>query len=223
MDPNAQNYDAMATEDDLSCIFPRTPEFDPAALDITSPTCAGENSGLIQAEGLVHKVRITTTWIIAGVAANFGNFGQLLAGTYNIIVVDAAQCGDTLSVTVPGVDPVTMTAELTTACHNAADGVITITKCQVEMANTRLVTTPRNCQATWCGKALAPPMATNVLVQSSMATVARDRRKGLGDQPQEMFVSLANTNPVIDATCADIPDGQIYLTARWRHQQRGAI
>ena len=39
--------------------------------------------------------------------------------------------------------------------------------------------------------------------------------------PQEMFVSLANTNPVIDASCANIQDGQIYLTALGRHNSVG--
>ena len=95
------------------------------------PRALDENSGTIQTEAVgAQGADYYYLDTIAGVAANFGNFGQLLAGTYDIIVVDAAQCGDTLTVTIPAVDPVTMTAELTTAvsCHNAADGVITITE-----------------------------------------------------------------------------------------------
>ena len=188
---------------------------------ITSPTCAGENSGLIQAEATgAQGADYYYLDSIAGVAANFGNFGQLLAGTYNIIVVDAAQCGDTLSVTVPGVDPVTMTAELTTAvsCHNAADGVITIT--EVSGGNGEYTfgissnPTELSSDLVWEGIG-----TTNGNNQTYSFTVfdgngcAGSSEGVLVTNPQEMFVSLANTNPVIDATCADIPDGQIYLTA----------
>ena len=118
-DSDATNFDATAgaTIDDLSCMFPCTLALDPADVAITSPTCAGENSGTIQAEAIgAQGADYYYLDSIAGVAANFGNFGQLVSGTHEVIVVDAAQCGDTLTVTVPAVDPVTMTAELTTAC-----------------------------------------------------------------------------------------------------------
>lgn len=222
-DSGATNFDATegATVDDGSCIFPCAVALDSAAVVITPPTCAGDNSGTIQAEAFgAQGADYYYLDSIAGVAANFGNFGQLLAGTYDIIVVDAAQCGDTLSVTVPGVDPVTMTAELTTAvsCHNAADGVITITDVSGGDGNYTF------------GISNNPTELSSDLVWEGIGNTSGDNQtysftvfdgngcNGVSEgilvtNPQEMFVSLANTNPVIDATCANLQDGQIYLTA----------
>ena len=221
MDPNAQNYDAEATEDDLTCIFPCSLELNETAVTVTSPTCAGDNSGTIQAEangaqGADYYYLDT----IAGVAANFGNFGQLLAGTYDVIVVDAAQCRDTLSVTVPAVDPVTMTAELTTdvSCHNAADGVITITEVSGGDGNYSfgISTNPTELSTDLVWEGIGNTNGNN---QTYSFTVF-DGNGCVGTSegilvpnPQEVFVALASTNPVVDASCANIQDGEIYLIA----------
>jgi hypothetical protein len=187
----------------------------------TSPTCSGENSGTIQTEAVgAQGADYYYLDTIAGVASNFGNFGQLLAGTYDIIVVDAAQCGDTLSVTIPAVEPVTMTAELTSAvsCHNAADGVITITDVSGGDGNYTfgISSNPTELSSDLVWEGIGTTNGNN---QTYSFTVfdgngCTGSSEGvLVTNPQEMFVSLANTNPVIDASCANIQDGQIYLTA----------
>ena len=224
-DSDATNFDATAgaTIDDGSCIFPCTVALDSASVVITPPTCAGENSGTIQAEAFgAQGADYYYLDTIAGVAANFGNFGQLVAGTYEVIVVDAAQCGDTLSVTVPGVDPVTMTAELTTAvsCHNAADGVITITDVSGGDGNYTfgISSNPTELSSDLVWEGIGTTNGNN---QTYSFTVydgngCTGSSEGvLVTNPQAMSVGFSTTipNPVVDATCANIQDGQIYLIA----------
>ena len=224
-DSDATNFDATAgaTIDDGSCIFPCAVALDSASVVITPPTCAGENSGTIQAEAFgAQGADYYYLDSIAGVAANFGNFGQLVAGTYEVIVVDAAQCGDTLSVTVPGVDPVTMTAELTTAvsCHNAADGVITITDVSGGDGNYTfgISSNPTELSSDLVWEGIGTTNGNN---QTYSFTVydgngCTGSSEGvLVTNPQAMSVGFSTTipNPVIDATCANIQDGQIYLIA----------
>ena len=224
-DSDATNFDATAgaTIDDGSCIFPCAVALDAASVVITPPTCAGENSGTIQAEAFgAQGADYYYLDSIAGVAANFGNFGQLVAGTYEVIVVDAAQCGDTLSVTVPGVDPVTMTAELTTAvsCHNAADGVITITDVSGGDGNYTfgISSNPTELSSDLVWEGIGTTNGNN---QTYSFTVydgngCTGSSEGvLVTNPQAMSVGFSTTipNPVVDATCANIQDGQIYLIA----------
>ena len=224
-DSDATNFDATAgaTIDDGSCIFPCAVALDPASVVITPPSCAGENSGTIQAEAFgAQGADYYYLDSIAGVAANFGNFGQLVAGTYEVIVVDAAQCSDTLSVTVPGVDPVTMTAELTTAvsCHNAADGVITITDVSGGDGNYSfgISSNPTELSSDLVWEGIGTTNGNN---QTYSFTVY-DGNGCIGSSegvlvtnPQAMSVGFSTTipNPVVDATCANIQDGQIYLIA----------
>ena len=127
-DSDATNFDATAgaTIDDGSCIFPCAVALDSASVVITPPTCAGENSEPFKLKRLVHKERTTIT-SIARWRRQPWKLRSLVAGTYEVIVLTPRTwrhlVGDR-----PGVDPVTMTAELTiAACHNA-DGVITITE-----------------------------------------------------------------------------------------------
>ena len=224
-DSEATNFDATAgaTIDDGSCIFPCAVALDAASVVITPPTCAGENSGTIQAEAFgAQGADYYYLDSIAGVAANFGNFGQLVAGTYEVIVVDAAQCGDTLSVTVPGVDPVTMNAELTTAvsCHNAADGVITITDVSGGDGNYSfgISSNPTELSSDLVWEGIGTTNGNN---QTYSFTVydgngCTGSSEGvLVTNPQAMSVGFSTTipNPVVDATCANIQDGQIYLIA----------
>ena len=221
-DPTATNYDPTvgATVDDLSCIFPCELELVPVS--VTSPTCAGENDGFIQVESVgAQGADYYYIDAIAGVPMNFGNFGLLIAGTYDVIVVDAAQCSDTLSVTIPAVEPLTLTAELTSlvSCHNAADGVITIT--EVSGGNGDYMFAISSDPGEFSSDLVWENLGTtNGLNQTYLFSVVDGngcygQSEGiLVTNPSEVIVSIAsNPNPIVDASCANNQDGEIYLEA----------
>ena len=91
--PDATNFDIMATQDDLSCILPCTLSLN--LENVTSPTCNGQNDATVQV--LATGAQGADDYYIdaiAGTAQNFGNFGWLVSGMYTVYVVDAAGCID---------------------------------------------------------------------------------------------------------------------------------
>ena len=222
-DSNAVNYDPSvgATVDDLSCIFPCTLALDEAALTVTSPTCAGSNDGIIQIEAVgAQGADYYYLNSIEGFPQNFGNFGSLLPGSYDVIVVDAAECVDTLAVTIPAVEPLAMTAELTTAvsCHNAADGVITITDVSGGSGDYSFAISSNPTELSgdlvWegIGTTDGNSQTYSFWVLDSNGCSASSEGVFVTN-PLPMTVALAPFNAVIDASCADIQDGEIYLTS----------
>lgn len=127
-DPAASNYDPAATNDDYSCVLPCTLEL--VVESISAPTCNGDNDG-----GLV----ITATGAQGSddyylgeddeIASNFGNFNNLLAGTYYVMVQDGAGCQSIEYVEIPETADVTVGAVLIDAisCNNTNDAVIEVT------------------------------------------------------------------------------------------------
>jgi hypothetical protein len=220
-DASATNYNASATIDDESCVFPCELELLEESLTLASPVCAGGNEGIIQIEAA--GAQGADDFYLDDLNSeleNFGNFSGLLSGPHTIYVVDGVGCIDSLEVVIPAVEPVTMTAELTTAvsCHNAADGVITITDVSGGDGNYTfgISSNPTELSSDLVWEGIGTTNGNNQTY--SFTVFDGNGCSGSSEgvfvtNPQEMFVSLANTNPVIDATCANIQDGQIYLTA----------
>lgn len=123
----ATNYDPSANIDDLSCVLPCTVEL---SLDnVTTPSCNGENDALIQVSATgVQGADYYYIGDTSGVAQNFGNFGNLVAGMYDIYVIDAAGCLDQIEVEVPVTGEVEVNAVLTSpvSCNGADDAVLTV-------------------------------------------------------------------------------------------------
>ena len=220
--PHALNYDPSvgATVDDLTCIFPCTLALDESALTVTSPTCAGSNDGIIQIEAVgAQGADYYYLNSIEGFPQNFGNFGSLLPGSYDVIVVDAADCFDTLAVTIPAVEPLAMTAELTTSvsCHNAADGVITITDVSGGDGNYMfgISNNPTELSTDLVWEGIGTTDGNN---QTYSFTVfdgngCTGTSEGiLVTNPLPISVALS-FNGVVDASCANIQDGEIYPIA----------
>lgn len=223
----ATNYNAAATIDDLSCILPCT-----AALQINNvvtPTCNGDNDALIQVsatgtQGADYYFRDSIP--AGGIEApntvggqNFGNFGNLVAGTYTVFVVDAAGCTDSIEVVVPVTEDVVVTAQLTQAvsCNNAGDAVLTVVETtggngeyEYYLSNNPSVVTS---QTEW----------TNLNGGQTLTVYAIDGNMCFGNStpvqitnPTAINVGYQNNNPataIVDASCANVEDGLLYLVA----------
>ena len=211
----ATNYDAAATLDDLSCVLPCTVALN--VDNVTSPSCNGQNDALIQvvasgAQGADDYYLDA----IDGTAQNFGNFGQLLAGTYTVYVVDAAGCTDSLDVEVPVTEVVEVDAVLTSgvSCFNTEDAVLTINETtggsgmyEYYISNNPTVFTT---QTEWTG--LAGGQTLSVYAIDSNGCIGQSEAVAIST-PTEISVGFASNADVVDATCANTPDGQIFLVA----------
>jgi len=211
--PDATNYDMEANLDDLSCILPCTVAL--SVDNITSPTCNGENDALIQvvatgAQGADYFYLDT----ISGTAQNFGNFGNLLSGAYTVIVEDAAGCLDSLDVEVPVTGVVEVDAELTSgvSCFDTEDAVLTINETtggtgmyEYYISNNPTVTTT---QTEWTG--LAGGQTLSIYAIDSNGCIGQSEPVAI-QTPTEINVGFQTNANVVDATCADTPDGEIYL------------
>ena len=208
----ADNYDETATIDDLSCILPCTVEL---SLDnVTSPSCNGENDALIQVtatgfQGADNFYIGDTT----GVAQNFGNFGSLISGMYNVYVVDAAGCIDSLEVNVPETGEVLVNAVLSApvSCAGSNDAVLTVESTTGGDGNYTyyLSTEPTilTDQTEWTGLAGGSTYVVwafdgNMCTGSSEPISVFD--------PTPITVALAPMG-TIDATNCSSSDGEIYL------------
>ena len=215
INPDATNYDMTATLDDLSCVLPCTVSL---SLDnVTSPSCNGENDALIQV--LASGAQGSDDFYldaIDGPAQNFGNFGSLVSGMYTVYVVDAAGCTDTLDVEVPVTEVVEVNAALTSgvSCYDTQDAVLTIIETtggsgmyEYYISNNPTVFTT---QTEWTG--LAGGQTLSIYAVDSNGCFGQSDAVAISI-PTEINVGFQTNASVIDATCANTPDGQIYLQA----------
>ena len=215
INPDATNYDMTATLDDLSCVLPCTVSL---SLDnVTSPSCNGENDALIQV--LASGAQGSDDFYldaIDGPAQNFGNFGSLVSGMYTVYVVDAAGCTDTLEVEVPVTVVVEVNAALTSgvSCYDTQDAVLTIIETtggsgmyEYYISNNPTVFTT---QTEWTG--LAGGQTLSIYAVDSNGCFGQSDAVAISI-PTEINVGFQTNASVIDATCANTPDGEIYLQA----------
>ena len=208
--PNASNYDPTATVDDFSCVLPCTIAIQAS---VTSPTCFGYNDGALD---------ITATgaqgsdYYYLGVdddtPSNFGGFDGLLAGDYYALVEDAAGCRDSLWVTIPATEEVSLTADLTSAisCNDMNDAVITISDAMGGDGNLlfHIEGQPETSTTETSFSGLSEGVYTIIATDgngcegSSIATSVNN--------PSAIQVFIADFSP---ASCADIADGQIIVSA----------
>ena len=223
----ATNYNASATIDDLSCVLPCT-----AAMQIdnvVTPTCNGDNDALIQVSaagtqgadyyflGEIPEGAIEEPTDFGG--QNFGNFGSLEAGIYTAFVVDAAGCTDSIVVEVPVTEDVAVTAQLTqgVSCNNGSDAILSIVETmggngeyEYYISNNPTVLTT---QTEWTGLSSG----------QTLTIYAIDGNQCIGNStpiqisnPTAINVGFQNNNPttaIVDASCANVEDGLIYLVA----------
>ena len=213
--PAATNYDVTATLDDLSCVLPCTVSL---SLDnVTSPSCNGENDALIQV--LASGAQGSDDYYldaIEGTAQNFGNFGSLVSGMYTVYVVDAAGCTDSLDVEVPVTEVVEVNAVLTSgvSCFDTEDAVLTIIETtggsgmyEYYISNNPTVFTT---QTEWTG--LAGGQTLSIYAVDSNGCFGQSEPVAIST-PTEINVGFQSNASVVDATCANTPDGEIYLQA----------
>ena len=213
--PAATNYDVTATLDDLSCVLPCTVSL---SLDnVTSPSCNGENDALIQI--LASGAQGSDDYYldaIEGTAQNFGNFGSLVSDMYTVYVVDAAGCTDSLDVEVPVTEVVEVNAVLTSgvSCFDTEDAVLTIIETtggsgmyEYYISNNPTVFTT---QTEWTG--LAGGQTLSIYAVDSNGCFGQSDAVAIST-PTEINVGFQSNASVVDATCANTPDGEIYLQA----------
>ena len=213
--PAATNYDMTATLDDLSCVLPCTVSL---SLDnLTTPSCNGENDALIQV--LASGAQGSDDYYldaIDGTAQNFGNFGSLVSGMYTVYVMDAAGCTDSLVVEVPVTEVVEVNAVLTSgvSCYDTEDAVLTIIETtggsgmyEYYISNNPTVFTT---QTEWTG--LAGGQTLSIYAIDSNGCFGQSAAVAIST-PTEINVGFQSNASVVDATCANTPDGEIYLQA----------
>ena len=223
---DATNYDATATIDDLSCILPCTATLQ--VDNVVTPTCNGDNDALIQvsatgAQGADYYFRDSIP--AGGIEApntvggqNFGNFGSLLAGTYTVFVVDAAGCTDSLEVEVPVTEVVTVSAELTqgVSCSGDSDAVLSIVETtggngeyEYYISNNPTVITD---QTEWTGLSGGQTL-TVYAIDGNMCFGNSNSIMITDPTPISVGFQTSEAASVVDASCANIEDGLIYLVA----------
>ena len=214
--PNAFNYNESATLDDLSCVLPCTVSLN--VDNVNSPTCNGQNDALIQVSATgAQGADYFYINAIEGTAQNLGNFTNLLADTYTVYVVDAVGCTDSLDLEVPVTEEVQINAELTTgvSCHDAQDAVLTVTGTTGGSGmyeyyisnNPSMMTT----QTEWTG--LSGNQTLSVYAMDSNGCLGESNAVFIAN-PTPISVGFQSpTADVVDATCANSPDGQIFLAA----------
>jgi len=209
-DPAASNYDATATVDNLSCVLPCTLAL--VLESASSPTCNGDNDG---------SLLITSTGAQGsddyyfGVddesPSNFGIFNDLVAGDYEVIVVDGAGCEASATVTVPAAVAVSLSATLTSSisCNDMNDAVITVSDAMGGDGNLEF-----QIQG-------APETSTNELTFSGLGAgtytvIATDGNGCSGNSiatlvnnPTAIQVFVTNSSP---ASCFNVTDGQIVVS-----------
>lgn len=211
MDPAASNYDPTATNDDYSCVLPCTLEL--VVESVTSPTCSGDNDGslVITATG----AQGSDDYYLGEddeQPSNFGNFNNLLAGTYYVMVEDNAGCQSSQYVEIPEVADVTVTASLSQAmtCNNTNDAIISVEGAGGD----------GNLQYYFAGNnpsTMTPNTEFPSLSAGNYTVIAVD---GNGCSGSSVATQVSNP-PAInvyvtgfsDASCANIADGQIVVSA----------
>lgn len=209
--PAASNYDPTATQDDYSCVLPCTLEL--VIESVTTPTCNGDNDG---------SITVTATGAqgsddyflgeLDTIPSNFGNFNDLFAGTYYVMVEDGAGCQDEAYIEVEVTESVTVVATLSDgiSCNNMSDAVITVEGAGGD----------GNLQYYFAGD--DPSTATTSTVFDNLGAgtysiVAVDGNGCTGNSaatpvsnPSALSIFITGTS---DASCANVADGEIVVTA----------
>ncbi len=209
--PAAANYDAGADFDDYSCVLPCTLEL--VIESITTPTCSGDNDGamVITATG----AQGSDDYYLGEddeQPSNFGNFNNLIAGSYYVMVEDGAGCQVSQYVEIPEVAVVEVNAVLVQGmtCNNANDAILEIEGMGGD----------GNLQYYFAGddpSTMSDMTTYSDLGAGSYTVIAVDGNGCTGAS----IAATVNNPPAInvyvtasaDATCADIADGQIIATA----------
>ena len=209
-DPNATNYDATATVDDLSCVLPCS-----LALVVdsaTSPTCNGDNDG---------SLNITSTGaqgsddyyfgIDDETPSNFGIFNDLLAGDYLVQIVDGAGCEASATVTVPATEAVSLSATLTSpiSCNDTNDAVITVSNAMGGDGNLEfyLQGAPETSTTEMTFSGLSAGTYTVIATDGNGCTA--NSVATLVNNPTAIQVFVTNSSP---ASCFNVTDGQIIVS-----------
>ena len=209
-DPNASNYDATATVDDLSCVLPCS-----LALVVdsaTSPTCNGDNDG---------SLNITSTGaqgsddyyfgIDDETPSNFGIFNDLLAGDYFVQIVDGAGCQASATVTVPATEAVSLSATLTSpiSCNDTNDAVITVSNAMGGDGNLEfyLQGAPETSSTEMTFSGLSA--GTYTVIATDGNGCSANSVATLVNNPTAIQVFVTNSSP---ASCFNVTDGQIIVS-----------
>ena len=134
-DDGADNYNALATLDDVSCVYPCALELQVSS--VVAPTCNGENDGSLGCDcyggtgcrllflGFHPREAFDEPTAFGG--QNFGNFADELSGEYVVWVFDGAGCTDSLLVEIPATEPVEIEIEIVEeSCPGSNDAVVSI-------------------------------------------------------------------------------------------------
>ena len=227
-DDSADNYNALATLDDVSCTYPCTLELQESAA--VAPTCNGENDGSLQviATGAQGADYFFLDSIPGGAfdeptafgGQNFGNFADELSGEYVVWVFDGAGCTDSLLVEIPATEPVEIEIEIVEeSCPGSNDAVVSIVS--VSGGNGGDYTfyfsnDPEQVPTTqmeWTG--LAGLQSYSVTAFDTLGCQGVSNVE-LVPAPTPIDVGLANASvseSVSDASCSYIADGMITLVA----------
>ena len=207
-------YDPNATIDDFSCVEPCS--LDLQLTEVTPPTCHGDADASIalEATGAQGADYFYLDSIGSQQGLNFGSFGNLLAGTYMAFVEDAAGCRDSLEVVIPVTEPIEVVIELTSpvSCYGEEDAELSVVEATGGTGDFTyfLSIDPLNTTAepTWTG--LAPGQTVSVWTTDSNGCIQQSSNSIAITNPTPVTVDLSPFG-IIDATCADIPDGLIFV------------
>ena len=209
-------YDPAATIDDFSCVLPCA--VDLSVTNVTSPSCHGDaDAGIaVEAMGAQGADYFYLDSIGSQQGLNFGNFGNLMSGVYMAFVEDAAGCRDSLEVVVPVTEQIEVVVELTApvSCAGEEDAELSVALAtggtgeftyflSIDPENTTMETT-------WTG--LAPGQTVSVWATDGNGCIQQSSNSIAITSPTPISVSLSTSGTgILDATCADIEDGGIFL------------
>lgn len=209
-DPNASNYEATATVDDLSCVLPCSLVL--VVDSATSPTCNGDNDG---------SLNITSTGaqgsddyyfgIDDETPSNFGIFNDLLAGDYFVQIIDGAGCQASATVTVPATEAVSLSATLTSpiSCNDMNDAVITVSNAMGGDGNLEfyLQGAPETSSTEMTFSGLSA--GTYTVIATDGNGCSANSVATLVNNPTAIQVFVTNSSP---ASCFNVTDGQIIVS-----------
>ena len=210
-DPAASNYDSTATVDDLSCVLPCSLSL--VVESVTSPTCNGDNDGALV---------ITSTGAQGSddyyfgvddeTPSNFGLFNNLVSDDYFVLVVDGAGCEASAWVSVPVTEAVTLTATLTEgiSCNDMNDAVISVSDAMGGDGNFQFYIYDQP-------ETITSETSFSGLSEGTYTIVATDSNGCTGSSVATLVNNPSAITVIVtafsDASCADISDGQIVVSA----------
>lgn len=211
-------YNPLATVYDFSCVLPC--EVSLVLTNVMPPTCHDEDDALINvvAEGAQGADYFYLDSIVPEQFLNLGNFGSLAPGQYTTIVQDAVGCVDSLQVTVPDTEPMEVEIELTSpvSCFGEEDAELSVVTANGGTGSFMYYLSsegPASVTADSVWADLAPGITVSVTATDMNGCVKVSENSVLISEPAPIVLSLDATAGILDATCADTEDGEIYLIA----------